>query len=174
MQGGHYRVLLREIGCEMWLDRPVFGWGGGAYLYLFNGHQKRVPEVVEQMYREQPNLNRLYMVSADCDWVEFLAEYGAAGVGLLLFASCSLVFACWRWGSWTQGLPFFLALGGVGLALHAWYDHILRNQALMVLFLSVLIVAVRLAAPRESKREKTGRLSQSHLGADKPSDSKAA
>lgn len=152
LQGGHYRVLLREVGCEMWFDRPIFGWGGGAYLYLFNGHQSRVPEVVEQMYREQPNLNRLYMVSADCDWVEFLAEYGAFGVSLLLFAAGALAFATWRWDGWKQGLPFFLTLGGVGLALHAWYDHVLRNEALLVLFLSLLMVGARLAAPRESSR----------------------
>jgi hypothetical protein len=157
IQGGQHRVLLRQIGCEMWLDRPVFGWGGGAYLYLFNGHQTRVPEVVETMYREQPNLNRLYMVSADCDWVEFLVEYGAAGVALMLFAAGTLVFACWRWDGWKQGLPFFLTLGAVGLALHAWYDHILRNQALMVLFLSLLVVGARLAASRESARKKSSR-----------------
>jgi hypothetical protein len=155
IQGGHYRVLLREIGLEMWLDRPVFGWGGGAYLYLFNGHQARVPEVVQQMYGEQPTLNRLYMVSADCDWVEFLAEYGAVGVGLLLFGAGTLAFATWRWGGWKQGLPFFLAMSGVGLALHAWYDHILRNQALLILFLSVFVVGSRLAAPRDSSKRRS-------------------
>jgi hypothetical protein len=155
LQGGHYRLLLREIGFEMWLDRPVFGWGGGAYLYLFNGHQARVPEVVQQMYAEQPTLNRLYMISADCDWVEFLAEYGAVGVGLLLFAAGTLAFATWRWDGWKQGLPFFLALSGVGLALHAWYDHILRNQALLILFLGVFVVGSRLAAPRESSKRKS-------------------
>jgi hypothetical protein len=155
LQGGHYRVLLREVGCEMWYDRPIFGWGGGAYLYLFNGHQARVPEVVQHMYSEQPNLNRLYMVSADCDWVEFLAEYGVFGVGLLLLAAGALAFASWRWDGWKQGLPFFLTLGGVGLALHAWYDHILRNQALIVLFFSLLMVGARLAAPRESTRTRS-------------------
>jgi O-antigen ligase len=163
LQGGHYRVLLRELGKEMWLDRPAFGWGGGAYLYLFNSHHNRVPEVAATMYREQPNLNRLYMVSADCDWMEFLVEYGAVGVGLLLVAAGALAFACWGWDGWKQGLPFFITLGASGLALHAWYDHVLRNQALLVLFLSLLVVGTRLAAPRETQRKK-----RTNYGATRP------
>ncbi len=153
MQGGHYRVLLRQIGLEMWSDRPVFGWGGGSYLYLFNEYQARVPAVVEHIYREQPTLNRLYMVSVDCDWVEFLAEYGAVGVGLLLFAVVVWVGASWRRGGWKRETAFFLTLGAVGLAAHGWYDHVLRNQAVIVLFFGLLVVGARLAKAQDAEIE---------------------
>jgi hypothetical protein len=153
LQGGGYRGLLREVGRTMWGERPLFGWGGGAYLYLFNTYQTRVPEVAAQIYREQPNLNRFYMVSADSDWVEFLVEYGALGGALLTAALLAALVAVARGDAWRQGLPFFMALGATGLALHAFYDHVLRNQALLVLFLSLLVVAVRLTSPREALAE---------------------
>lgn len=145
IQGGAHRAMLRQVACEMWQDRPIFGWGGGSYLYLFNGHQERVPELRRQIYQQQPTLNRFYMMSADSDWVEFLVEYGIAGVALLCTASVAFLWICWRRRRWTLPFALFLSLGAMGLALHAYYDHILRNQALLLLYLSLLVVASKLA-----------------------------
>jgi len=156
-QGGEYRGLLRKVGLKMWLDEPIWGWGGGSYLYLFNTYQVQVPQIAAHVYREQPNLNRFYMVSADSDWVEFLVEYGAVGLALLSIAVALLVWAWWRWRGWTQELPLFLALGTAGIVLHGYLDHVLRNPALLILLSGSLIAAVRLAVPRGGRRHGSGR-----------------
>jgi O-antigen ligase len=113
-----------------------------------------VPQLRAQIYREQPNLNRFYMVSADSDWVEFLVEYGVVGVALLIAAAGILAVAWWRWRGWTQNLPLFLGLGAVGIILHGYLDHVLRNPALLLLVSGLLVVAVRLAVPRDPPRRK--------------------
>jgi hypothetical protein len=154
VQGGEYRGLLRKVGVNMWLDEPAWGWGGGSYLYLFNTYEKDVPQIAAHIYREQPNLNRFYMVSADSDWVELLVEYGAVGLSLFVAAGALLAAAWWRWRGWDQGLPLFLGLGATGIVLHGYLDHILRNPALLILLAGLLVVATRLAVPRDSKQQK--------------------
>jgi O-antigen ligase len=139
----------------MWQDQPAWGWGGGAYMYLFNTYQEQVPQLRAQIYREQPNLNRFYMVNADSDWVEFLVEYGVVGIALLCATVVSMASALWRWRAWSQGLPLFLGLGAVGIILHGYLDHVLRNPALLLLLSGLLVVAVRLAVPRDLPRRKS-------------------
>jgi len=158
VQGGEYRGLLRKVGLNMWLDEPAWGWGGGSYLYLFNTYQKQVPQIAAQIYREQPNLNRFYMVSADSDWVEFLVEYGAVGLSLFGVTGALLAVAWWRWRGWTQKLPLFLGFGAAGIVLHGYLDHILRNPALLILLAGLLVVAVRLAVPRDARPQKLHRV----------------
>jgi O-antigen ligase len=153
--GDKYRGLLRQVGFAMWQDQPAWGWGGGAYMYLFNTYQEQVPQLRAQIYREQPNLNRFYMVNADSDWVEFLVEYGVVGIALLCATVVSMASALWRWRAWSQGLPLFLGLGAVGIILHGYLDHVLRNPALLLLLSGLLVVAVRLAVPRDLPRRKS-------------------
>jgi O-antigen ligase len=157
LQGGRFRVLIREVGLEIWGERPVWGWGGGSYMYLFNTYESRVPEVKRWMYAEQPNLNRFVSPTVNCDWIEFGVEYGAVGLGLLVAAAAWAVLACFRWRVWEQPGAGFLLAGAGGIAGHAYFDYILRNPALLLLFLGLLVAAVRLAAPRESGRRKSRR-----------------
>jgi O-antigen ligase len=157
VRGGEYRGLLRKVGLEMWLDQPVWGWGGGSYLYLFNTYQARVPQIAEQIYREQPNLNRFYMVSADSDWVEFLVEYGAIGFALLGAGFALLLLGWLRWSGWSQGMPLFLVAGAVGIVLHGYLDHVLRNPALLFLVVGLMVVAVRLVVSRNVQRHRPHR-----------------
>jgi len=160
VQGGEYRGLLRQVGINMWLDEPAWGWGGGSYLYLFNTYEKQVPQIAAHIYREQPNLNRFYMVSADSDWVEFLVEYGVVGFSLFVAAGVLLAVAWWRWCGWAPGLPLFLGLGAAGIVLHGYLDHILRNPALLILLVGLLVVAIRLAVPRDSKQHRLRKTDQ--------------
>jgi len=160
IQGGSYRGMLRKVGLIMWRDEPLWGWGGGSYMYLFNTYQAQVPEIAAHVYREQPNLNRFFMMSADSDWVELLVEYGLVGCALLGGFAAVLAAAWWRWRGWTQGLPLFLGAGAAGIFLHGYLDHVLRNPALLLLLAGLLVTAVRLAVLRDTKRlkaEPTGR-----------------
>lgn len=147
LQGGGFRAITREVGVEMWKDAPVWGWGGGAYMYLFNSYHPRVPAVAQWVYREQPNLNRFVAPGLNCDWIEFLVEYGAAGVALLAAAFVIAVSACWRWRREAPAGAFFLMLAAAGLVGHAYFDYVLRNLAIVLLFLGTLVVAVRVSTP---------------------------
>lgn len=150
VQGGWMRAMQREVALEMWRERPVWGWGGGSYVYLFNTYHVRVPELAAQVYREQPQLNRFYNPTANCDWVEFLVEYGAVGVGFMVAALAFPLGAWFRWRGWREPLPLFLMCGVAGLVLHAYLDYILRNPALLILGTGTLFAAVRMT-PRAMK-----------------------
>jgi hypothetical protein len=147
LRGGYFRTLIRHVGLEMWQDRPVFGWGGGAFLYLFNTYHTKVPEVAKLIYEQQPQLNRFYDVTANCDWIEGLVEYGLVGVGILSLAVALPIFTCLRrWREISPGTGFVMA-GVVGLLFHAGYDYILRNPAILLLFLGLVTSMFRLSVP---------------------------
>jgi O-antigen ligase len=145
LQGGHFRVMLREVGYYMWHDSPVWGWGGGSYLYLYNTYHVHVPALAEQVYREQPQLNRFFGPTANCDWIEFAVEYGAVGVGLMAAMALIPFVAWWRARGWSDGLALFLVIGGAGLVAHAYFDYILRNPALLMLGAGSVFAALRLS-----------------------------
>ena len=147
LRGGSTRVLLRAVGGHMWRDRPLWGWGGGAYLYLFNTYEARVPELKAQIFREQPQLNRFFGPTANCEWIEFLVEYGAGGVAFMVGAIGTLLAAWSRWRGWRDPLSLACVSGTAGLVLHAFFDYILRNPALLVLAVGQVSAAVRLIDP---------------------------
>jgi hypothetical protein len=147
LQGGSTREMLREVGGYMWRDRPVWGWGGGAFLYLFNTYHVHVPELAAQIYREQPQLNRFFGPTANCDWIEFLVEYGVVGVALMIGAA-GILFLVWcRWRGWSDPVSLALICGPTGMVLHAYFDYILRNPALLLLAAGSAFAAVRLIGP---------------------------
>ena len=143
LQGGNFRVMLREVGYEMWSDSPVWGWGGGSFLYLYNTYHVRVPALAAHIYAEQPLLNRFFGPTVNCDWVEFLVEYGAVGFLLMLAMMAVFLVAWWRRGGGQEALTFFLLAGVAGLALHAFFDYILRNPALLILATGVIFSSLR-------------------------------
>jgi hypothetical protein len=97
-----------------------------------------------QVFREQPQLHRFYNPTVNCDWIEFLVEYGVAGVACML-AAVVIPFASWlRRRGWRDPLSLFLWLAVTGLILHASLDYILRNPALLVLGAGALTAAMRL------------------------------
>jgi hypothetical protein len=142
IQGGEFRVLLRKVGVEMWKQRPIWGWGGGSFLYLFNTYHTGVPELSETIYRQQPTLNRFYWPTANCDWVEFAVEYG--GIGLLLLAGIALIplAAFFRGFKYHDRGGAFFAVGAIALLIHGFFDYVLRNPAIMILFATLQILAL--------------------------------
>jgi hypothetical protein len=153
LRGGKFRAMIRELGIEMWSERPAFGWGGGAYLYLFNSYHTRVPEIAEHLFREQPNLNRVIGPTANCDWIEFMVEYGLVGTSLLALAVVIPVMAWLSWRSADTCLGNWLIAAALGLTAHAYFDYILRSVPLFMLLLSLLMIALRLSAPGASAHE---------------------
>jgi hypothetical protein len=140
-------AMQRQVALEMWRDRPVWGWGGGSFVYLFNTYHVRVPELAAQIYRDQPQLHRFYGPTANCDWVEFLVEYGVVGLASMVAA---VGFPCVAWlrqRGWRDPLSLCLMLAMAGLVWHGWLDYILRNPALLLLGTGALFAACRRCRP---------------------------
>ena len=152
VRGGNTRVMIREVGLAMWMDRPLTGWGGGSYANLFGIYQHKVTAMQVYLRALPADAPRPSGATAKCDWVEFLVEYGV--IGLVLMLGIVGVHVRWwlYWRGWKNALPTFVLLGGLGLLLHACFDSILRNPALLLLFSGMQIAAVRLAAPAKGKR----------------------
>jgi len=130
-------------------------------MYLFNTYHRQVPEVVQYMYHEQPSLNRLVGPVINCDWVEFLVEYGVIGVGLLCLAVALAVGAAFWWRKGAPGETLFLLYGAAGISIHAYFDYVLRNPAIMLLSLGTLVVLVRLSVPSRQPARSAERLKRS-------------
>ncbi len=177
VRGGNTRVMIREVGLAMWMDRPLTGWGGGSYANLFGIYQHKVTAMKMYLRALPADAPRPSGATAKCDWVEFLVEYGV--IGLVLMLGIVGVHVRWwvYWRGWKNALPCFVLLGGLGLLFHACFDSILRNPALLLLFSGMQIAAVRLAAPAKGKRpssrsrttaDQSHRLARASVGEDEP------
>lgn len=135
------RLLLMEATLEMYLDRPVYGWGAGSYPWTFRKYQHMFK--YKQLLNPFPAQWRKAAVRhAHCDWLQFPAELGSVGAGLLL---SMLLF--WLGAA----LYFFRAIGvehimiacGPAMSLvHALFDFNLSNPAVLIVFSMLVSLTV--------------------------------
>lgn len=141
LHGDTFRRLSHEIALEMFKDRPVLGWGGGAFLYTYATYEERVPE----MAANRPG-SSYYLLSrhADGDWYEFLVEYGLLGTGLFLLFWMPH-FALWiRSRSTIQSGPLFLALAAGLLFYHGLIDQTFRNPGVLLLLFTTVVLTSKI------------------------------
>jgi tetratricopeptide (TPR) repeat protein/O-antigen ligase len=142
---GLTRVMLALDTVTMLRDFPVWGVGLGAWSATFPHYQRT--ELTGGYFREAHN-----------DYVEFAAEMGMVGLGLL--AWFVVVVLKWvRAGVRAASVtirPLLIGLGGsLGvMAVHEMMDFNLQIPAIAVLFTVVLGLVVRLA--HHEAREKEG------------------
>jgi hypothetical protein len=74
-----------------------------------------------------------------------LVEYGAVGLLLMLAMLAIFLAAWWRRGGHRDAFALFLAAGVGGLLLHAFFDYVLRNPALLILGVGVAFAGLRWA-----------------------------
>ncbi|OAM91280.1 O-antigen ligase family protein [Termitidicoccus mucosus] len=142
VRGGSFRPLLHETAWLMSKDERLFGWGGGAYLYLFNEYSASVPDLAAAFERQ--GLHRVVFAHADSDWLEFLVEYGILG---LAFLATPLV--CWL--GWlarrARRLPaatWMLTAGALAVFAQATLDPVFRNPVTLAALVIVFWTGVRL------------------------------
>ncbi len=142
VRGGSFRPLLHEAAWLMSKDERLFGWGGGAYLYLFNEYSARVPGLTAVFERQ--GLHRVVFAHADNDWLELLVEHGILGLALL-----ATPLACWL--AWlarrVRRVPtatWMLAAGALAVFVQATIDPVFRNPVTLAALVAVPWVGVRL------------------------------
>jgi O-antigen ligase len=134
------RPYMMEATVVMIQDQPVWGWGAGSYRYISPYYFTRYPIFVH------PRTNRLRAFAnyAHCDWLQYPMEFGYAGVsllGLMLFYWFMKILTHWR------GLTRFslmLLAGCLTVFIHASFEFIFYNPAILYAYIFVLAAAVKL------------------------------
>lgn len=133
--------LRFELNRDTWRmaqARPAFGWGVGCYEVVF-------PAFQGDYLRDERGRSTARLEFAHNDWLQLLAEGGAAGAVLLLGA------AGWRfWRSWREaGAAARFALVGLALvAGYAWIDFPFHNPAVLLTWAALLATAATLRSAR--------------------------
>jgi hypothetical protein len=114
------------------LARAVSGWGGGSFRWVSPGYMAKEPIYLD-------NKGKLVRRAsfAHNDWLQALAEWGAAGWVAVILALGFLLTRLAR--AWRRPAASSLAiLGGLlVLAVHAWYDFLLFQPQLVLLAVAV-------------------------------------
>lgn len=125
--GGRPRFVRAAL--SIWWDRPWFGWGGWGFKYRVADH---VPQ--ELWVR----LEKGGWANVHVDFLQFLAEFGVVGVGLMLCALVALAADWWRLRAPRGAL---WTMGGSGLALTlvaSLVDIPFRSPAILYTWLTIL------------------------------------
>jgi len=146
--GGRPRFVLAAV--TVWLEQPWFGWGGWGYKYRVADHVS--PE-------DWPRLERGGWANVHVDLLQFLAEFGIVGVGLL---SCALIplAAAWLGAAVQRGA--LRTVAGCGLAstlVASVVDIPFRSPAILYVWLTILA-----AVPRACRLEASAPRSRAFPG----------
>lgn len=124
------RLTLAMAAWDMWKQHPWFGVGGWGFRYLLAFH---IPE--EQW---DTVVTRYGRANVHMDWLQFLAEFGLVGVGLMLWAGGLLTRDFVR--AFRRHDPLGLMLGvGMGMVImHSIIDLPFRCPAVLYTWLLAL------------------------------------
>ncbi len=136
------RAWMWSAALHMWEDHKLWGVGGWGYRHLL------------PLYAEGAGLLEVHLpgkANTHNDALQFLAEFGIAGFGLLLGATAVLVARFVRNGRHAWGRParmlFAITFGGLFfVGLHSLFDLPFRNAAVLQACV-LLLTAVPAACP---------------------------
>jgi hypothetical protein len=143
------RIIMLEAAANIWKDYPWFGCGGWGYRYL--------------MPYELPDDNwqwssvALGKANVHNDFMQFLAEFGAVGLALLLIPVLALARPALH-RPWEKPLVFLPLLGVALVALHSLVDLPFRSPAVMYAWLAVLAAVGALARTHTQNTAPPGKI----------------
>jgi O-antigen ligase len=143
---GDARLQIYRETWQLFLQRPVFGWGWHSYRYAF----RRVQKFDFKMQNEQRE--KTLVLDAHNDWLQLLAELGLAGGALATAALVGLgrtaTGRCWRLSP-----SYELAAGAGSVGLLACVDFPFACPAIVVTWWSLLATAGAIAYDRAHPEE---------------------
>jgi hypothetical protein len=144
------RAISTQASWEMTQDRIALGWGGGSFRYIFPMYQRNYPEIYYTHYhREKGWQGRKMYRYAHNDIVQFVAEYGAIGSGLVLLTLLWILFSAFRMFSFSA---LFLSVGFATSMSHAFFDFIFNSPAYWMAFLALLAASSKLLQLEAARR----------------------
>ncbi len=149
------RLMMAKATAEMYLDRPVYGWGAGSFQWAFRTYQfKKEYEPIWRLRWHRSEYGwrevRLRITHAHCDLLQFAAELGAVGGGFLVLIVLYLAgMLCYYIRA--LSCEHVMILSGCLLALvHASFEFNLSNPS--VLLLVTLTTALTVIWMRQNPR----------------------
>lgn len=133
------RTLSSKATYEMAQDRVMLGWGAGSFRYVFPIYQQKIPEIFHQYYHKKKGwIGRRVYHYAHNDILQFWAEYGAIGCGLLILTFSSLIFTVLKNTFHFPLSTLYLMLGIACVLAHAFIEFILNSPAYWVALVGLL------------------------------------
>lgn len=148
------RLLAREATWKMAQDNLITGWGAGSFRHYFPVYQQHYPEIYKTKWRHREMTMRWEF--AHNDYVQFLAEMGLLGVGLLLaILTCALRHLL-KQSIFTRPHLLFILLALLVTVAHAWVDFPFHNPAILFLWCISAALAARWAELEARNAPRTG------------------
>lgn len=135
------RVDLAEAAIGIWKTYPAFGCGGWGYRYLM---PYELPDDDWQWAS-----GGVGKANVHNDFLQFLAEFGAVGTGLMLLAAL-LILRPASGGASRRPLTAMALAGCALVVVHSMIDLPFRSPAILYAWLTVLVAASRIAAAQDS------------------------
>ena len=139
------RNIAAEATVDMFKDRPVQGWGAGSFRFYFPNYQQHYPTIFTEDGR------RFFWQHAHNDYLEFLAELGLVGTGLLVIGFVIGCVALIRVRFWSNPATLFVVLGLVQTLIHCWADFNFHNPAILLTWCTLWPVLIRWTELEEAR-----------------------
>ena len=139
------RAISSQATWEMAQPRLWQGWGAGSFRYVFPMYQRNYPKIFYARYHKEKGwIGRRAYHYAHNDILQFIAEYGLVGSGIVTLAIGSLLMSLILN---IQQAPFAILLLFVGYAAstcHACFDFIFNSPAYWMAFVGLLCLSCKL------------------------------
>ncbi|MGZ0655563.1 O-antigen ligase family protein [Coraliomargarita sp. W4R72] len=126
---------------RMLQDSPVWGWGFGSHLYLYQIYAR-------DEHRYESGVVKHIKEFAHNDLMQYLAELGVGGLLLLLIPPVILVVRYWR-GLWRSPIALALAFPLGLILMLASFEFPLSNPAVLTLYFVQMTFAFKYASLAE-------------------------
>ena len=144
------RVLSTKATWDMAQDRLWLGWGAGSFRYIFPIYQKNYPEIFYTYFHKKKGwVGRKMYRYAHNDLVQFVAEYGLIGSGLLLLAITWIVLSALRLPGFSA---LFLVVGFAASICHAFIEFIFSSPAYWLAFTGLIAASAKLLQMEAKRR----------------------
>jgi O-antigen ligase len=137
------RNLARKATLEMAEDNLITGWGAGSFRHYFPVYQRHYPEIYSFKHGKSERIFRWEF--AHNDYVQFLAEMGLIGVGLLLAILACTLRHLLKQRVFLRPHLVFILMALLVTAAHAWVDFQFHNPAILFLWCASAALAARWA-----------------------------
>ncbi len=141
---GDARLQLYKETWQLFLQRPIYGWGWHSYRYAF----RRVQKFDFKMQNEQKA--KTVVLDAHNDWLQLLTELGLVG-GALGAVTLVGIGRLAPWRRWQLSPSAELLAGAVSVGVLACVDFPFACPAIVVTWWSLVMTAGAIAHDRDRK-----------------------
>jgi hypothetical protein len=138
-----YRITVMKAGMDVWRTSPWYGVGGWGFRYLVALY---LPEDEVAKFAGLANVHN--------DPLQFLAEFGLVGAGLMLAIVMTMARPLFEFGISRRPALVFAVTGVVVVLAHSLLDLPFRCPAIMYVWLAALGMSGRLCQPATVSSER--------------------